>query len=79
MRLRLKHDGFVLDSGREVYANNGIVGMDPNGNVFEGYDGVIEYIDPDEYAEFNRPRFTPEERKELAGHMVALWKKWGGL
>lgn len=59
-------------TGRVVSANNGIVGLNEKlEEVFEGYDGSIEhyYKPPEE-------RLTPEERRELADYMIALWNKY---
>lgn len=55
-------------SSRKFYANQNIVGIDDKGDVFEGYDGGLEY-----------ERFTAEERRELAQLMIERWRKFGGL
>jgi hypothetical protein len=55
-------DGFVLDSGREFYANNNIIGLGPNLEVSEGHDGGVVCDD-----------WIPQERAELADYMIALW------
>jgi hypothetical protein len=59
-------DDFVLEvSGREFYANNGIIGMAPSADyVSEGYDGGIGKAGD----------FTAEERAELADYMIARWQ-----
>lgn len=49
-------DGVILDSGREIYANCGIVGIDERGFVSEGYDGEV-------YTK----KFTDAERRIYAG------------
>ena len=64
-------DTMVLSSGRSVYANCGIVGIDPDGNVSEGYDGGLA---PDGEGDF-----TEDERRELAAYMVSRWREWGKL
>ena len=69
----MKRDGdiYTLASGREFYANRGIVGIRPSEpgkylEISEGYDG--ELYDRDEDAPW-----TPEERRELANYMIGLW------
>ena len=73
-------DTYLLDSGRRFSANCHIIGIDEEGKIFGGYDQRIELVDWD--VEDNvgpNSGFTDEERRELAEHMVARWKKWGGL
>jgi hypothetical protein len=57
----------VFSSGRELYANNGIIGIDEAGDTFGGYDGSLEYLDDP---------LTKEERKELSEYMIERWKKY---
>lgn len=69
MQLNEKNkDGFVLSSGRHIYANNGIIGLNSNAETYGGYDGLLEDI-------FNP--FTREERAELAEHMIRKWQAYG--
>lgn len=77
-------DGFTLSTGREVYANCGILGLerdDDDGRLrlAYGYDGHVLEDQPD-YRE-GRPMpckdaFTPEERAEIAEYVIALWREW---
>jgi hypothetical protein len=77
----MKRDGdyYVLESGRRVYSNRGILGIDPLGEVFEGYDGGVvtdgRDLDiattPDEWREL--AAWTPEERAEVADEMIRRW------
>lgn len=60
-------DELVLRSGRRVYANCGILGLDPTGKAFTGYDS---HLGED---------FSEAERNEIASYMIALWCEWGGL
>ena len=56
-------------SGRLCYANNGILGLNPDADdVTEGYDGGFESRYED--------KFTPAERQEIGNHMIALWTTW---
>lgn len=61
-------------SGREIYANGGILGlgeetedtwMTYENAIPEGYDGDIRCSD-----------WTADERKEVADYMVGLWQRW---
>jgi hypothetical protein len=61
---------YVQVGGRPFYANRGIIGLDPDGNAFGGYDGGFG---PDV------GEFTADERRELAEMMIARWRKFGGL
>lgn len=73
-------DGYILNSGRGFTANCRIIGIDEEGQVFGGYDQRVTLVDW-EVEENVGPHcgFTDEERRELAEHMVARWKAWGGL
>jgi hypothetical protein len=54
--------------GGEFYAHGGIIGIDPNGCVFEGYDGSVD-----------TDGMTPKQRRELALYMIDKWKEFGGI
>lgn len=61
---------FVLNSGKRIYANMGILGLSAlkeySLTLFEGYDGNNGLCED----------YTPEERKEIAEYMISLWKEW---
>jgi hypothetical protein len=50
------------------YANCGIVGLSPEGEVSEGYDGGFWYNDSDS--------LTPTERIELGEYMISRWREF---
>ena len=64
-------EAFTLSTGRSFGANNGILGISPDGDISEGYDGGIwpdgECFDND---------FTPDERREIADFAIAAWEKY---
>ena len=64
------HAEYILQSGRRVYANGGImgVGVEETGDVFvsEGSDGGVGYADD----------FTDDERREIGHEMIARWQRW---
>ena len=69
-------NGFKFEStGREEYANCGIIGIDAEGEISEGYDGGI-YDTPDWEG---KGGWTPEEKLELAVHMIKRWSKYGNV
>lgn len=61
-------DYVTLGSGRKFYANNGIIGLDPDGGIYGGYDGG-----------FGDGNFTADEKRELAEMMIMRWRRWGEL
>lgn len=67
-------DTLTLSTGRKVYANCGIVGINDKLSTSEGYDGDLP----------TRDEFDPEsdwaadERRELADYMIALWTRYRG-
>lgn len=64
----LDEDTIKLATGRELYANRGIVGIDAEGNAFEGYDSGLS----------DAP-LTLDERREIAEMMIERWRKYGGI
>ena len=65
------HKRFMLSTGRVVYANRDIVGLDTvTLEVFQGYDGDIP-VWPDEWSD--QEGWTPDERRELAEYMIERW------
>ncbi len=63
--MKVDGDDLIFNTGRKVYANNGIVGINEQLRISEGYDGGFE-----------ENRLTEEERLELAAYMIDLWGKW---
>ena len=69
-----RKDEYVLTSGRRVYANNGIIGIDHAGDIWEGYDGELS---AGYDAKACTPlTFTDAERSEIADAMIARWSAW---
>lgn len=67
--------GYRLSSGREFYANRGLVSIVRADGVFEiceGYDGDV-YYQREDWNEHSNP-WLPAECAELADHMIALWQ-----
>lgn len=58
-------DEYQLSSGRFVYANNYYIGINPDMELSEGYDGGVD-----------DHKWSPEERRELADFMIGLWTKY---
>jgi len=65
MKYNDKTDHLVFENGKEIYAHNGIIGIDEELTISEGYDGGIEEMD-----------LTGNEKVELADYAIALWEKY---
>lgn len=70
----------ILSSGRAFYAYGGVLGLhieddglEPSSLLY-GFDGSADGPDGD-LASAEKPKFTPEERREIAEHMINAWKK----
>ena len=62
-------DVYFECSGRKEYANNGVIGMGPDGAYASaGHDGCLGAATD----------FTPAERAELADYMIGLWQTFKG-
>jgi hypothetical protein len=66
-------NGYTLTTGRRFSANRGIVGIDPDGAISEGYDGGIELTR--DWDETFAP-WTAAERAELADEMIRRWERF---
>jgi hypothetical protein len=66
--LRIDGDTVKWRTGREEYANRGIVGIDPDGQISGGYDGGFAHSDEEP--------MTNSERAELAAYMIILWESF---
>lgn len=69
--MKIEKDSIIFNSGKERYANFGIIGISPRGGVFGGYDDSFWYSECDESEEL-----TTEERIELAKYMILEWQKF---
>lgn len=75
-------DIIVLKSGREIYANHGIIGISNEASpvdgspITEGYDSPIFLNELEDGTLDYTPAFTKEELKQLAGIMIRRWRKF---
>jgi len=70
--VKRKEDGFIFSSGKEMYANKGVIGLARAHEEYsfswllcEGYDGGFD----DHY-------MTKAEKHELADYMIELWQEF---
>lgn len=63
--MKIDGDDLIFSTGKKVYANNGIIGISPSGEISEGYDGDID-----------TENLTPEEKLELANYMLVKWESF---
>lgn len=68
-------DGYQLSTGRRVEANEGLLCPMDDGVLAEGHDGTVDggWGDGEDCIE---PALAPEERREIAEHMIARWQAW---
>lgn len=65
---------YTLSTGRTFYAYSGHLNPADEGGLVYGSDGGVRLVD----AEGDDLPLTPEERKEVAAHMIARWLAWAG-
>lgn len=64
----------ILSNGKEVYANEDIIGINSNLEVYQGYNGLIDcYRDRDILIS---DALTDLERIELASILIERWQKY---
>lgn len=59
---------YTLSTGSQVYACDGVLGIDHLGEVVEGWDGDLFRRDDLDFA--------AEERREIADYVIAKWQAW---
>lgn len=69
-----------LPSGRKLYATRGLVSINEDLEIAEGYDGHLplidrpEWMDDDDWADCEK--LSALEQIELANRMLQLWSKF---
>lgn len=77
-------DLYTLGTGRVIYANRGILGLDPGpvhlgeSRLTGGCDDHIS-IGCTQQDGDSEPPLTGGERMEIAAHMAAVWLEWAGV
>lgn len=66
--MKIEGDDVIFSTGTVKYANNGFIGLSPEGDVSEGYDGG--FFSSDDFT----PDLTPAECVELAEYMILEWQ-----
>lgn len=75
--------GYILDSGRFIFADQGILGIADSG-AYRGQNGVLdrqwEFGATYDVPEYDWPlrALSVEERREIADYAKALWDEWAG-
>lgn len=64
----------VFSTGKIMYANLGIIGLSPELDVYQGYDGYFDVHKND--WDDDEPVLTKTEKIELADYMIAEWQKF---
>lgn len=75
--MKIDHDHVVFNTGKERYANGGIIGINDRLEIYGGYDGSF-YIDAadDESWREEEDILSPQELIELAEHMIWMWSEF---
>lgn len=72
--MTITKDAIQFSSGRIMQTNNGIVGINADLDVYEGYDGGV-YVTDENWANGSH-ELTDSEAMELANHMLVLWGRF---
>lgn len=65
--MKVTKSSFYFESGKKLYANRGIVGLDVDTlETFGGYDGEFGICDD----------LSQEEREDLANYMISKWNEY---
>lgn len=74
--MKIENDKVIFSTGKEKYANCGIIGLSPEMTISEGYDGGFHsqresWMDDEDF-----DGLTKAEQIELAEYMIAAWMKF---
>ena len=69
----MKND-MILKTGRAVEANCGLISINSDFSIREGYDGYIHGLE-----NWTDNPYTKEEKIELADYMIGLWTQYKEL
>lgn len=73
--IAIQKEQFKLSSGREIYANQYVLGISPHDcGLFGGYDDRLFYCANSRM--IDTEPLTTEEKAEIADYMIALWGQW---
>lgn len=71
--MKIIDDSVIFEcTGRELYANGGVIGLSPTFAVTEGWDGGFWSFESQIFAE-PEDILSPEELSELADFMIQQW------
>jgi hypothetical protein len=71
------NDCFVLSTGKEIQAHQGIIGINPlTDRIYHGYDGYIDRLEYDSDVDDEVNQLLPEERIEIAEYTINLWQEY---
>lgn len=71
--MKIEDEVAIFSTGKMRCANNGIIGLSPEMDVYEGYDGWFYEREVDDY--FGEA-LTKAEQIELADYMIDAWSKF---
>ncbi len=77
MSIKIDGDKIIFPSGKVAYANNGIIGLSPELEISQGYDGGLRYeriFRPG--VEFPDDDISPDDLRELARFMIVQWQRF---
>ena len=73
--MRIEGERLIFESGKSIGAHLGIVGLGPNGTIYDGYDGKYDrWWNPE--TEDLEDELTPEMKGELAEYMIEKWSQF---
>ena len=73
--MRIEGNHLIFESGKEVYAYRGIVGLWPGGSISGGYDHAIDK-GWNTVTEELEDVLSPEDKRELARYMIEKWSQF---
>lgn len=69
--MKIAKDKIEFSDGATDYANCGIIGLAPDGDIYQGYDGSL-YA---EHMEGEIQQLSKIQRIELSEYMISAWQK----
>ena len=75
--MKIQGDTITFNSGHKAHATLGIVGINSQLELSEGYDRHIDWPVPEWWKkQYPERALTNEDMHELADHMIGLWTRF---
>ena len=77
--MKIENNEVTFSTGKTRYANRGIIGLGPDMEVSQGYDGIFYSGEDEELYRDSADLLSNTDLIELADYMIEQWKTFRSL